>query len=133
MYQQIFNRPEYRDLRRSLRKNMTEAEQMLWQSLRRDQLGVRFRRQHGIGRYIADFYCRQARLVIEVDGAIHERDAVKANDREKDEYIRALGLRIIRFTNGEIQDSLSRVIGLIRAEVSKTPFQEWKGVDSRIP
>ncbi len=122
MYNQIFNRPEYRDLRRSLRKNMTTAEQLLWQSLRRDQLGVRFRRQHGIGRYIVDFYCRQARLVIEVDGLIHQRDAIKANDQEKDDYIKALGLKIVRFTNDEIQDSVHSVVQRINEVVSKAPF-----------
>ncbi|MFO0764771.1 MAG: DUF559 domain-containing protein [Patescibacteria group bacterium] len=69
----------------------------------------------------------------EVDGLIHDQAAIVANDQEKDDYIKALGLRILRFTNKEVQESPKAVIQRIAAAVSKTPFQKWKGVDSRIP
>ena len=94
----------------SLRKNMTEAEKKLWAVLRRKQLkGKRFRRQHPISTFIADFYCHETMLVIEVDGGIH----ISTDQREKDtgrEYeMQKLGLRIIRFSNEEIMNNISGV------------------------
>jgi len=62
--------------------------------------GVRFRRQHAVGHYIVDFYCAQARLVVEVDGAIHASSAEQ--DAARDDYIRNLGLKVMRFTNDEV-------------------------------
>jgi very-short-patch-repair endonuclease len=59
---QLFNRPEYTQRRQQLRKNQTATEQILWQALRGKQLGVKFRRQHGIGYYITDFYCAECHV-----------------------------------------------------------------------
>ena len=123
MYNKIYNRPEYRDLRRSLRKSMTNAEQILWGVIRRDQLGVRLRRQHGIGRFIADFYSREAGLVIEVDGPIHDSQDVKSKDSEKEMFIASLGLYVLRFTNEEVECSLNDVISRIQSYIKK-PLSE---------
>lgn len=78
-------------------------------------VGVRFRRQHPVSKYIVDFYCHAAKLVIELDGKIHL--AKQESDRERTKEIENLGLRIIRFTNEEVQESIDNVILRITAEV----------------
>src|SRR5215207_3538631 len=91
----------YRDLARSLRKNMTEAEQFMWQRLRYRQLaGHRFQRQAPIGDAIADFLCRAKRLIIELDGSQHvERSEL---DAERTRRLEAFGYRVLRFWNHEV-------------------------------
>lgn len=80
---------------RRLRRQLSLPEMLLWQRLRLTRGELRFRRQHAIGPYVADFYCPAARLVIEVDGAAHDRR--QAADRRRDEYLASLGIRVIRF------------------------------------
>lgn len=88
-------------LAREMRKAPTPAEEVLWQRLRRKQLsGCRFRRQHAVGRFIVDFYCAEARLIIEVDGSIHEYTAEE--DAIRQEYLESLGLTVCRFSNGDV-------------------------------
>ncbi len=95
----IFNRSDQNDLRKKLRNEPTEAEVFLWQKLKNKQLnGYKFRRQYGIGEYVVDFYCVEARLAIEVDGPIHDGEENAANDADRQKNIEALALRIIRFT-----------------------------------
>ena len=73
------------DLAKGLRKNMTPCEKILWQHLRSNKIaGCKFRRQHPIKFYIADFYCHEARLVIEVDGPIHDRNDRQEHDKQRD-------------------------------------------------
>ena len=92
----------------SLRKNMTPEENKLWyQFLNRHPL--RFRRQVTFGRFIVDFYCAKAKLVIELDGSGHFIGNGPAYDAERTQYLEALGLRIIRFTNAEINTAFSSV------------------------
>ena len=88
-----------RNQARNLRRNMTEAERVLWRELRRDGLGWRFRRQFPIPPYIADFACLEARLVVEADGGQHNRPG--DHDR-RDADLRAQGWRVLRFWNNEI-------------------------------
>ena len=95
-----------------MRREPTDAEALLWQRLRRRHLGVRFRRQVVIGRFIADFYCAVARLIIEVDGAVHE--ARHDIDAERDRLLQANGLRILRVRNEDVIDDLDAVIEIIR-------------------
>ncbi|MGB7061784.1 MAG: endonuclease domain-containing protein [Candidatus Zixiibacteriota bacterium] len=88
---------------RKLRKNPTEAERLLWDCLRTSRLeGLKFRRQHPIGRYIADFYCREARLVIELEGSVHNQKDQKEYDRIRQEILKVRGLRVLRIKNKEI-------------------------------
>jgi adenine-specific DNA-methyltransferase len=99
----------HRERRRALRREMTDPEKRLWRALRARQLGVKFRRQHPIGPYIADFYSREAHLVVEIDGATHsEPDAIEY-DRQRNAYMRALGLDILRFTAEEVLHNLEGV------------------------
>jgi len=92
---------------------MTPPEVMLWALLRRSPGGVRFRRQHPIGPYVADFYCPAAKLVIEVDGLIH--DFTVEPDKERDQYLRKLSLSVIRIRAADVMaDALSVADGLVR-------------------
>ena len=96
----------------ALRKNMTKAEQMLWERLRKKQLGVRFKAQHPIERFIADFYCHASKLVIELDGEIHDRQ--KEYDEGREAEIEKYGIKILRFRNSEVFDDIEGVIEKIK-------------------
>ena len=99
---------------RALRKSMTDAEQMLWQRLRRKQvLGVRFYRQRPVERFIADFYAHEVKLVIEVDGLQHYEVAEKLKDAGRAGYLEGLGIQVIRFTNLEVLHELEVVMAKI--------------------
>jgi very-short-patch-repair endonuclease len=95
----------------SLRKRMTDAEVILWSRLRRDVAdGFRFRRQHPVGPYIADFACVPARLVVEVDGDTHSTDDELEHDRRRDLYMKARGWQVLRVTNEDVYKRLDMVI-----------------------
>ena len=85
-----------------LRKNMTHAEEIMWGMLKGNQFEVKFRRQHPISFYIADFYCHELKLVIEIDGSIHSLDEVKINDVIRENDLKELGLKILRFANNDV-------------------------------
>ncbi len=111
-----------RALAKNLRRSMTHAEVLLWQCLRRDAVeGMRFRRQHPIGPYIADFACLPVKLVVEVDGATHGSDAQVAHDRRRSAYLARLGWRVVRFSNWAVYDDMASVIEAIWLEVKKAP------------
>ena len=86
---------------REQRKYMTPAEKKLWSKIRGKALGVKFRRQHPINRFIADFYCHEARLIVEVDGGYHEEEDQQAYDRGRTRELEEFGIRVIRFTKDE--------------------------------
>lgn len=97
---------------KELRREMTPAETKLWQRLRAGHLeGFHFRRQQVIHRFIVDFYCHQADLVVEVDGGIHLEQT--EYDRERDSYLKAQGLRVMRFTNQQVNQNLEGVLNEI--------------------
>ena len=93
---------------RQMRRQPTPSESQLWHRLRDRKLGYRFRRQHPIGRFIVDFYCAQAQLVVEVDGPVHEY--TPEEDAVRQEFLEAQGLRVLRFTNEEVSASLDNVV-----------------------
>src|SRR5437773_1042136 len=102
------------ELGRGLRQRETETEDILWEYLRERKLnGAKFRRQHPIKDtwYIVDFYCHEARLVVEIDGEIHKQQ-VQA-DKEREEYLIALGYQILRFTNEQVLSQLEKVLATI--------------------
>jgi cyclase len=86
-----------------LRKNMTDAEKVLWFYIRGGTNVWKFRRQHPIGVYIADFYCHRAKLIIEVDGEIHNEETVKCLDKERQTNLENWGYTVIRFTNQQVK------------------------------
>jgi type I restriction enzyme R subunit len=98
-------------LARELRKKQTSAEGMLWELLRdRQLLGFKFRRQHQFGDYVADFFCREAYLVIECDGSAHEPNEPWHHDQQRDAYLIAQGLRVLRFPNERILNDPESVL-----------------------
>lgn len=103
--------PEKLPLKRRLRREMTEPERRLWLFLSRKQLRKsKFRRQHGIGPYVVDFYCPAARLVVEIDGESHARGDRMTKDRQRDTYLRSLGVQVIRYSNIEVMTNLTGVL-----------------------
>ena len=103
-------------LARALRKNMTKEERRLWYDFLRDY-PVRFSRQKVLGRYIADFYSAEAKLVIELDGSQHYEDENIRKDARRTEFLEAYGLRIIRVANNEITENFDGVCDYIDAVV----------------
>ena len=98
---------------RRLRRQLSLPEQLLWRLLRPSRGHLRFRRQHPIGPYVADFYCPAAKLVIEIDGATH--DCRQAADSRRDDYLRSLGLSVMRVAASEVlADPASVADGLVR-------------------
>jgi len=103
-----------RSFAKVLRRRMTDAETILWTQLRRDRIdGYRFRRQHPIGPFIADFACIPAKLVVEVDGVTHWSEEVFDYDRRRDAYLKALGWRVLRVQNIDIYEQLGNVVEAI--------------------
>jgi len=109
---------------RSLRRNLTDAEQRLWTRLRRKQiLGVQFYRQKPIGNYIADFYAPGARLVVEVDGSQHHEPAQAEYDVRRTDYFKQMGLEVLRYSDRQILLELdSAVEDIFRAVEGKIPL-----------
>ena len=98
---------------------MTPAEGLLWRALRSRQLGAKFRRQHPVGPYIADFYSREAGLVIEVDGETHYTPEGEAHDEKRDAYLTGLGLAVLHFINPEITRQLEGVLEAIAEAIDE--------------
>jgi very-short-patch-repair endonuclease len=105
---------------RTLRKRQTDAENLLWRHLRGKQLeGLKFRRQHPIGKYIADFVCLEKQLVLEIDGGQHSLE--KDKDNERDDWLMSEGYRILRFWNNEVLENLQGVLETIRLNTNLPP------------
>ena len=103
-------------LARELRKDQTSAEELLWSLLRNRQLlGFKFRRQHQFGRYVADFYCREAQLVIECDGSPHDLNEQWHHDQTRDACMGLPGLRVLRFSNKIVLTGIESVLEQIAA------------------
>lgn len=117
------DRSIYQDIKlraHHMRRHPTPAENRLWQKLRRRQIcGFHFRQQHPIGQYIVDFFCAKARLVIEVDGAIHSQPGQDEYDIQRQSYLEELGLQILRFTNHEVMSRTDTVLERIAEELSR--------------
>jgi very-short-patch-repair endonuclease len=110
------------DRRRELRQNQTKAEEILWWYLRDRKMEVKFKRQHGVGGYIADFYCAEKKIIIELDGEIHNTKEARQNDTVRDKYFTELGYIILRFLNNDVEDrnKIERVLEQITDCIDKT-------------
>ena len=108
---------------KQLRRAMTPEEKILWQKLRTNRLGFHFRRQQIIGKYVVDFYCHAAALVVELDGDVHKRQIER--DQERDADLAGRGLRVLRFENEMIHHDLENVLKQIentcRERIDLTP------------
>ena len=107
---QVFNKESTKEKRREFKKEMTECEKILWRHIRNDALGVRFRRQYGIGNYIADFYCPNLKLVIELDGSQHFTEEGLEYDKIRENFMKNLGIKTLRFNNNDIINNIEGVL-----------------------
>jgi len=111
---------------RELRQRQTPVEEILWEILRdRQVLGLKFRRQHQIGDYIADFYCHEHKLVIELDGGIHQTK--EAKDTKRDAYMQTLGLTVLRIPNHDVLKSIEDVLSRIAKAMGLSPSPTGRG------
>ncbi|MBX7140415.1 MAG: endonuclease domain-containing protein [Chitinophagales bacterium] len=119
--------PKIFELARKLRMQTTPAEEHLWNYLSKNQLGVRFKRQHPINKFIADFYCHPLKLVIEIDGGIHNDAEQKEYDIGRSEELEKFGITVIRFTNDEVINDSETVLKKIKSVIARAPFSSLKG------
>ena len=112
---------------RFLKKVQTEAEAALWQRIRSKKLnGFKFRRQHPVAYYIVDFYCHECRLVIEVDGKIHEKKDNSDYDRIRTQDLMGLSTTVIRFTNEQVLQNIDLVLEEIKRHLTPGHSPGWR-------
>ena len=100
---------------------MTIPEIMVWSELKGKQmLGYKFRQQNSVGPFVVDSYCPHLKLAIEVDGDSHSDPAAKVYDKDRQDFIEQFGIRILRFTNDQVQKNMDGVLGSIRSTVDAT-------------
>lgn len=105
---------------RHLRQTRTSSEDWLWQLVRnRQRQGMKFRRQHPIGPYTADFYCREAKLVVELDGEPHHTPEGQQKDKVRDAWMRAQGIEVLRFGGFEVENQAQQVLDRIDAALQR--------------
>ncbi len=108
---EVHNKKSLVEIRRDLRQGATFAEQLLWKEIRNGKLNkLKFKRQHSIGNYIPDFYCASKRLIIELDGEVHNSKEQKQKDKERDEHLISMEYKILRFTNDEVIRNMEKVL-----------------------
>ena len=119
----LSNEPYNKDFRCQLRHDMTDAERLLWKRLCKKQLdGWKFRRQHGLGDFVMDFYCPIIKLCIEVDGGIHDEPDVHQKDVRRTEFLEKQGIRVLRFKNEEIENNIDDVVNRIKEYIKSNQW-----------
>jgi very-short-patch-repair endonuclease len=114
--------PGGRYVARDLRRKATEAERVLWERLRdRRVKDLKFVRQYTVGPFVADFCCRERRLIVELDGEIHETEQQSAYDQKRDAILRGHNYVVLRFTNHEVMTDLETVLGKIATVAAQEP------------
>ncbi len=122
------------DLARQLRREETRAEKLLWQELRNRKLGnFKFVRQATVGPYIADFLCRDAKLIVEVDGATHSSDVEIHSDRRRATHLGRLGFKVIRLQNIEVLDAMDQSLMVIRDALRDIPSPAPRAAERPLP
>ena len=116
--------PALREFRRELRRDSTDAERAIWWVVRNRHLGVKFRRQHSMGPYTLDFYCAELKLAVEIDGGQHYEDAGRRYDQSRDEALKAMGIRTLRFSNLDVLRETEGVGEAIWGEVQRLTESE---------
>ena len=112
---------------KQMRNNPTEAESILWQYLSNNQRkGCRFKRQHPIKYFIADFYCHSKKIIIEIDGGYHQIPEQYEYDRNKDYELEELGLKVLHFTNEQVLFDIENTIRVIDEELTPHPLKGEK-------
>ncbi len=119
-----------KEFARKMRKEMTDEEFIMWQQLKQQQLGFKFRRQFAIdSKYIADFVCLEKRLIIEIDGGQH---CENLNDKNRTLYLENLNFRIIRFWNSDVYENLDGCVESILIEL-KEPLPDFSAKNTALP
>ncbi|MFA5799589.1 MAG: UDP-N-acetylmuramoyl-L-alanine--D-glutamate ligase [Candidatus Peribacteraceae bacterium] len=114
---------------RLMRKQPTKAEELLWEKLRNNGIGKKFRRQHPFQSRILDFYCDECRLGIEIDGSVHDNNEQRQYDHEREKALGEYGIQILRFTNEEVLNDIEKIINQIKSKcTSPLPAGEGQGV-----
>jgi very-short-patch-repair endonuclease len=113
--ERINNLTELREHRKELRRNQTEAESIIWWYVRGKRIGPKFKRQHSISGYIVDFYCAEKKLILEIDGEIHNTTQAKESDLVRDKFFKDMGYQVLRFTNNEVEYNIHKVIDEIKS------------------
>lgn len=118
----IYNKTVFKDRRRELRRNQTEAEKALWKRLRnKGFFGVKFFRQYSVGAYVVDFYCPTHKLAVELDGGQHAEEETKEYDSVRTDYLKAIGMEVIRFWNNDVLQNIEGVFAEIEKRLKPTP------------
>lgn len=121
-------------LARQLRKTETLAEKRLWQELRNRKLnGHKFIRQATVGPYIADFLCREAKLIVEVDGATHSSDADILSDRRRTAHLGRLSYKVVRLQNSDVLNAMDLAVAVIREALSHSPSPAPRAAERPLP
>lgn len=100
---------------RELRCTETQAERAAWQLLRARRTGLKFHRQYRIGKFAVDFYCCELRLAIELDGSVHSQPSIMRKDAAKDQYLKSIGIRVLRIPNGMVLEDPEKFVSRIRS------------------
>ncbi len=111
--------PDLVSLAKKLRKNMTLGEIALWREIKGKKIGFQFSRQIPIDQFIVDFYCKDLRLAIEVDGSIHFKEGHPERDEKRQRPLESLGVKVIRFSDTDVKNNLSQVLDEIQDEIEK--------------
>ncbi len=127
----ILYNPDLVPLSKKLRKNMTLGEIALWREIKGKKLGFQFSRQIPIDHYIVDFYCKDLKLAIEVDGSIHFKQGHPERDEKRQRRLESLGIKVIRFSDADVKNNLGQVLDDIQDEINRlvptpNPSQEGK-------
>lgn len=110
----VHNKRSLLDIRRTLRVNSTSAEEILWEEIRNKKLnGLKFKRQHSIGNYVVDFYCASKRLIIELDGEVHNTEEQKEKDQHRDQNLTEMNFKILRISNSQVFNDIETVKRLL--------------------
>jgi cyclase len=115
---------------KELRENMTAGETILWMYLKNKIGGLKFRRQHPIGVYIADFYCHKAKLIIEIDGSIHDLPGIRQKDDIRQKELEGWGYEVIRFSNEQVLTQIETVLETIEKAIAKKIFTKQQNTSS---
>ena len=127
-----FNRTQSKGRRRYLRSNLTKSERLLWRKIRNRNLnGLKFRRQYSVLSYVIDFYCPEYKLAIEIIGDVHGYANRKKSDSVRDRKIESPGIKILTFTNQQIQDEMDGVLQYILSNLPLTPSFIRRGTRDR--
>jgi very-short-patch-repair endonuclease len=124
MNERLFNNQIFRDRRKELRINQTDAEKKLWYCICNRQLGGhKFYRQYSVGPYILDFYCPKYKLAIELDGSQHTEEDAVLYDKDRNKYLETVGIKTIRFWNNDVLGNTKNVLEAILAMIPVSPLK----------